>query len=343
MTRKRVSVEVGTGYELLLSAVIVADPSSRSRVALAAMLQRRAKTVAPDAGQAIRRIGREPFINLLGWAHAAVRRPSAEALLAALAAVDPTDLRLAALGYRRRVFRDATPADTIRAAARGDRDAIVEMRRTSHPDLRHWQASLRHLLAIDAAETRRELVDSLTSWWRSALRELEPELERTQAAAAHRARGLLADGGLRTAMDALVPGITLSREPVQSRVVLVPSTIARPRFAITDYESTLLIAFPADPAMPDADVERLARLADALGDPLRVRVLRELAQGPMSTSDLARRLDVPRTSLQHHLAVLTSAGLATLAVDDATAGLLELRRSALVDLARLSERVGNSN
>lgn len=339
VSRRQASVEVGTGYELLISAVTIADPSSRSRVAMATMLQRQCRSLAPAAGQAFRRIGREPFINLLGWVQARVRRPSAQAVLAALATADPREVRLAALGYHRRAFRSMTSPATIQAAAAGDRTAIRLMHETADPEMPHWQASLRHLLAVTDGDLQHELVEALRSWRAAAVGDLEPELERDQAAGAARARELLASRDLLDVIAELVPGIAFSRRIEQSKVVLVPSRIVRPRFAMTDYDATLVMAFPAEMPVADAEIVRLARLADALGDPLRVRVLRELARGAVSTSELARRLGVPRTSLQHHLTVLTSAGLAAMAVDDATVGLLELRPTALADLAALSQSV----
>lgn len=47
----------------------------------------------------------------------------------------------------------------------------------------------------------------------------------------------------------------------------------------------------------------------ALADPVRRRILERLAAGPASAGELARRLDLPRVNVTHHLGVLASAGL----------------------------------
>lgn len=333
-------VQAGTGYDLLLSALPVVDRSSRARVTRAADIQRRADAIDPAIPAALRRIGREPFISLMGWVHQHVPAPTAGHVLEAFASADPRELRLAALGYHRRAMLLVTPAETIRAAADGDPGAVREMRRTSYPGLRHWQATLRHVLAVDAAAFRDELVAALGGWHRTAFAGLETELGAREAADAEMARRLVADRGLLGTLEVLAPGMTFAREVDQSVVVLVPTVVLAPAWALTDYGSTLVIAYPVvDRGTPEAQVDRLARLADALGDPIRVRVLRELSTGARSTSDLARRLGVPRTSLQHHIGVLIDAGIAAMAVDDASTGRLEVRPDALAELARLATTV----
>jgi len=138
----------------------------------------------------------------------------------------------------------------------------------------------------------------------------------------------------------LAPGMTFAGDLGGSEIVLTPSVSLAPGWALTDYGPTLVIAYPVmDRGTPEAQVERLARLADALGDPVRVNILRELQAGPRSTSDLARQLGVPRTTLQHHISVLLQAGLATMAVDDASTGRITVRPEALTELARLATTV----
>jgi DNA-binding transcriptional ArsR family regulator len=336
----RVLVQPGTGYDLLLSAVRLIDPGSRTRVARTPDLLERAETVDPAVLDPLRRIGREPFITLLGWVHANVERPSAKAVLAAFDAADPAELRLAALGYHRVAMTSVTPPDTIRAAAAGDPDAIGAMQRTSYPRLRHWQATLEHVLATDPVTFRDELVEGLRGWYRAAFGDLEASIRARQAADAAVANDLVAERGLLGAIEVLAPGMTFAHAFGQAVVVLVPSLVLAPRWALTDYDRTLVIAYPVmDRTSPAAQVERLARLADALGDPIRIRAIRDLRAGPRTTSDLARRLGVPRTSLQHHLSVLTEAGLVAMAVDDASTGRLELRPAALAELARLATTV----
>jgi DNA-binding transcriptional ArsR family regulator len=336
----RVLVQPGTGYDLLLSVVRLLDARSRARPMHAPDLAAAAAQLPPDVADPLRRIGREPFVTLLGWANARLETPSAKGLLAAIGRADPAELRLAALGYHRVAMTSVTSADTIRAAADGDPDAVREMRRSSYPRLKHWQATLEHVLGTDPSAFREELLAGLQGWYRAGFGDLEAGIKAREQADAEAARGLVADRGLLGAIEELAPGMTFAHEFGQTVVVLVPSVAVAPGWALTDYDRTLVIAYPVmDRDTPAAQVDRLARLADALGDPIRIRAIRELRAGARTTSDLARRLGVPRTSLQHHLSVLIEAGLIAMAVDDASTGRLELRPRALAELARLATSV----
>jgi DNA-binding transcriptional ArsR family regulator len=133
--------------------------------------------------------------------------------------------------------------------------------------------------------------------------------------------------------------MTFAREVGQSFVTLAPSALIRPGWALTDFGTNLVICYPAAPGRPrpGEPPPNLVLMARALGDELRVRALRELRTGPLTASELARRLDVPRTSLQHHVNLLINAGLVRIATDDARWGRVQLRPEALTELAELAK------
>jgi DNA-binding transcriptional ArsR family regulator len=334
-----VLVQPGTGYDLLLACPCIADRSTERRIAIAAEIRRRAEAIADGAvARTIGRIGRDPFINLIGFAHAKTEQPTAAAVVAAIRDGDPREVLLTMVGYYRRAYRLATPPDVIRDAADGDRSAIREFQRSSYPHVGHWQTTLRNLLGRDPIEVRDELADALAAWHAQGFAELEPDIDAAQRADADRVSPLAATRDFDDVLAQLIPGITFARELGQSLAVLAPSTILRPGWAMTDFGQTLVIAYPAEPARvsPSEPPPRLVLIAKALGDEIRVRALRELRAGPMSGSELARRLGVPRTSLQHHLGQLVNAGLVRLATDDARWGQLELRPEALEELTTLA-------
>jgi DNA-binding HxlR family transcriptional regulator len=58
------------------------------------------------------------------------------------------------------------------------------------------------------------------------------------------------------------------------------------------------------------DENVIARQLAAVGSPVRVRILRELADGPLQTNELQTRLDEPSAGqLYHHLRELVATGL----------------------------------
>jgi DNA-binding transcriptional ArsR family regulator len=67
----------------------------------------------------------------------------------------------------------------------------------------------------------------------------------------------------------------------------------------------------------------------ALADPTRRRLLERLVSGPVSAGELARRMDLPRVNVSHHLGVLAKAGLIDLRARQAA-----VRPEALTGLRR---------
>lgn len=332
-------VQTGTGYDLLLSGPLIADRTTERRIDAGPDVRRRAEAVDDGALlRAFERLGRESFISLIGFAYARTETPTAANVVAALRQAEARDVVLTMFGYFRRAYRSATPADVIRDAVDGDRDAIREFQQTSFPSMTNWQATLRRQLGRDVAEIRGDLVDTLARWLDTGFGELEADIEAVQRADAERVRELVKTRELDDVLDQIAPGMTFARELGQSLVVLAPSALVRPGWALTDFGPSLVIAYPAEPLRvePGVPPPRLVLMAKALGDELRVRALRELRAGPLSASELARRLGVPRTSLQHHLSILVSAGLARLATDDAKWGQLVLRPDALAELSELA-------
>lgn len=83
------------------------------------------------------------------------------------------------------------------------------------------------------------------------------------------------------------------------------------------------------PEAPRLAGEASAALFRALADPVRRALVRQLAAGPASAGELARRTGLPRVNVSHHLGVLAEAGLVDLRQRRASMrpeGLARLRR-----------------
>jgi DNA-binding transcriptional ArsR family regulator len=309
MDSPRVIVQPGTGYDLLLSASMVANPSRARRLEQTRALRDRADSIARgELSQQIERIGREPFISLMGFLHAMTDDPTANNMLEAARAAPAREVVLAALGYYRRAFRIVTPPQVMRDAVDGDETAIKEFRRTAYPELAYWQTSLRNLLGRDVEETRQGIADALATWHAEGFGALESIVERRQAEDAATVRDLLREHDFETVLERILPGVTFAREVGQETVVLSPSVMIRPGFALTDYGPTLVMAYPAAGAL-------------------------EATDGP---PDRLVRLGVPRTTIHHHLGLLVNAGLVRMQVDDARWSTVELREEGVAELAELA-------
>jgi DNA-binding transcriptional ArsR family regulator len=68
-------------------------------------------------------------------------------------------------------------------------------------------------------------------------------------------------------------------------------------------------------------VEQAAEQLKALGHPVRLSILRRVVQGPEAgtpAGELQTRLDIPASTLSHHLATLSEAGLVQVAREGTT-------------------------
>ena len=113
-------------------------------------------------------------------------------------------------------------------------------------------------------------------------------------------------------------------------IVIVPTVALRPFLAPVEFGTTeIFLCSVGDEAFDDdqaAPPRRLVKLAAALGDERRLRILHALADVELTASEIADRLGVERTSLHHHLGILRSAGLVTIH-DDGVHGWRFARRA----------------
>lgn len=63
-------------------------------------------------------------------------------------------------------------------------------------------------------------------------------------------------------------------------------------------------------ALPEAEVERVARIFKVLGDPTRTRILRALRSGELCVCDIGHVLGMSISSISHQLRVLREHDLA---------------------------------
>jgi DNA-binding transcriptional ArsR family regulator len=141
-----------------------------------------------------------------------------------------------------------------------------------------------------------------------------PILERDAEAKRQLLRELPIDRFIPTATN----GVEFGPRPGIDRVVMVPSFVNRPLVSYMEFSETLLIVYPvADESVTaesDAPPLRLVRLSKALGDEKRLRILRALADGEKSLMELAAMFGVAKTTMHHHMIVLRTAGLVSVAV-----------------------------
>ena len=94
----------------------------------------------------------------------------------------------------------------------------------------------------------------------------------------------------------------------------------RPWNSESEMSDTVIFCYPvaeesitADKNAPPA---RLVKLAKALADERRLRILKKLATGSYTLPEMAEDLGVAKTTLHHHVITLRSAGLVRMNLSD---------------------------
>ena len=95
---------------------------------------------------------------------------------------------------------------------------------------------------------------------------------------------------------------------------------------------------PAGLVPGDAVPDGLVQTLKALADPTRLRILRYLAQQPLTPGQLARRLRLRAPTVVHHLRELRLAGLVQVALQAEGEKRYALRRNAVDELHPLLDQ-----
>jgi DNA-binding transcriptional ArsR family regulator len=343
------TVESAAAYELLSSIVAALDTEDAEtyEVGPAWVTEARARA-GEELVERLLAVGFgevDTFRHLVGLAYGAPAPRDVPSFLAHLRDTDPDEIKLHLVQFYARETRRMTPPATIRAAVAGDRDAVAEFLRTSHPEYEPWSSYLRAVLGADAAAYRDELVAVLEAWadrvWKAESLTIMPILERDVAAKRELQRDLPLDRFVPMATN----GVEFAPRPGIDRLVLIASFLQRPLVGHVEVGDALLIIYPvADESITaesDTPPLRLVRLSKALGDEKRLRILRSLADGEKTLMELAEAFGVAKTTMHHHMIILRAAGLVSVGVGSKR---YRLRQETVPDVgALLSGYLGAAN
>jgi DNA-binding transcriptional ArsR family regulator len=166
-------------------------------------------------------------------------------------------------------------------------------------------------LPRDLGAVRDRYVRLLVAWHEQYFRLVDPAILSglaADAAAKHALVGTMAPEAL---VEAATCGVHFMPRPGPELVLLVPQYHFRPWNLFQDYRGLRRIQYPADalPAVPGEPPPGLLRLTRALSDESRLRILRFLAAGPRSFTEVVQFMGLAKSTVHHHMVVLRAAGL----------------------------------
>ncbi len=307
--------------ELLMSLVAVGDTLHKTkdadsydfgRARLQALSERLASDLVPSIDRVTAGYGKVTA-NLLGIVYDSPEPRDVSALLRRLEDIEPLELLLYLLGYHIAAHRRMTPPDVIRRAAEGDveaRDRFLRESSRRGDDLSKAQADL---LSNSPEGVKDSLIEFLCRWNDDVFAEIAPEaapvLERDAAAK----RALIESNSPERTIELATNGIQFNRDPGIERVVLFPTYVLRPWVLVSESDDLKIFCYPvADDSLEiDESIPppQLVKLYKALGDINRLKLLRRLADGPITLKEATQLLGGAKSTAYHHLAILRQAGL----------------------------------
>jgi DNA-binding transcriptional ArsR family regulator len=166
-------------------------------------------------------------------------------------------------------------------------------------------------LPRDLSAVRDRYVRLLEAWDEQYFRLVDPAILRGLAADAAAKRALVGAMAPDALVEAATCGVHFVPQPGPELVLLVPQYHFRPWNVFQDCRGLRVIQYPADalPAVPGEPPPGLLRLTRALSDESRLRILRFLATGPRSFTDVVQFMGLAKSTVHHHMVVLRAAGL----------------------------------
>jgi DNA-binding transcriptional ArsR family regulator len=325
-----VDLAAGEGYELLVSAVAVADRDwcsvlGHGPAVRAAVQAHGGVALVRDAS----RFGRFGWINLIGLLARERGAATRDRLTEAVARMPSASLHVVLAGGLRTQLTDRIEPDRVRAALSGDGAARRELRRVLRSpglllDATHW------LQTTPSDQVKWVLLRTIAAWPAVG----DPRATRE---AARQARARRAELGGPELLRQVTPGIRYG-PAVLDRVLLVSSPLVEPILISVDQADRTVIVHPPMDADGMADAAAvLGSHGAAVGDRSRVQIVQELRVGPRTLAELCSALDRPRTTLLHHLALLRAAGFVTLTVTAGEPNVYQLDRRGFDQLARAAQ------
>jgi DNA-binding transcriptional ArsR family regulator len=338
-----VRIVSGAAFELIAELAAFTSGPARGSLESGKTWIREVRTLAgADLIRRVERYGFGVFGELVTIALEADPPRGIDELVRSIEALDAAALRRRLLGADSAMTRSMVSDGAIDRAIDGDRAARSELETTLGIQ-RAGRQAIGRLLDADVRELQAEIRSIVADWGaRVSARFAAGSLAAIDRDASTRAAQLVSGSDPGEVLRNATRGVSYEPPPWIRSIVIVPTVAMRPYIIPVELRDTVVFlcsvadeAFETDPSAPP---QRLVKVAAALGDERRLRILRLLRGEALTASEIADRMGVDRTSLHHHLGILRSAGLLAIRDEGLGGWRYALREDAVEHLG--SELVG---
>ena len=190
-------------------------------------------------------------------------------------------------------------------------------------------------LPRDFSAWRDRVLEILAAWDQAYFQHIDPEILRGLRAHAVALSARASSEPARDLVEEVTNGILMEPTPDLRSVTLVPQYHERPYNHDAAGLGGPIVLYPADVLATPAAVppSGLVRLTRALSDESRLRILRFVADGPCTLTEVARFIGLSQPTVHHHLVQLRAAGLVRVHFVMASPSRYSLRPHALEQLS----------
>ncbi|AVR00729.1 transcriptional regulator [Oceanobacillus iheyensis] len=200
-----------------------------------------------------------------------------------------------------------------RDAADGNQEAMEQLQ-TKTEENPFFPRYIEYICKVAVEDLKRHLVAVMTGWYDAIIapdKENVQKILHTDIEAKWLAKEKMPSEAL---VSWATSGINYAAEPGVHRVLLIPHMIYRPWSIVADLEGTKVFYYPVanesiapeDPYMPN---DFLVLRYKALGDEMRLRMVKLLFEKSRSLNELTGLLKLGKSTIHHHLKILRSAKL----------------------------------
>ncbi|WP_117161014.1 helix-turn-helix transcriptional regulator [Paraliobacillus sp. X-1268] len=232
--------------------------------------------------------------------------------------------------------------DEIRLrAAIGQHVAATELM-TLTKDNPFFPTYIEFICDVNAAYLKEHLIAVMKGWFEQVIKNEKPEEVTTYLKTDLESKIHMSK---RMSPEALVEwatgGIIYLPEPSIGRVLLIPQYVYRPWNIEADIEGTKVFYYPIAnesifPNKPHIPNNFLVLRYKALGDEVRLRMIKLLYENTLTLQDITNELDIAKSTVHHHLKILRSARLVEI-----VNGVYCLKQNALKSLPKEMEQYLN--
>ncbi|WP_080875792.1 ArsR/SmtB family transcription factor [Oceanobacillus timonensis] len=198
-----------------------------------------------------------------------------------------------------------------RQAAQGGSDSIKELKRITALNP-FFPAYIEFISTCKAASLKKHLIKVMSSWYQEIGEEYQQETEAILEKDYQSKKEVQQKVSSEELVQWATGGVTYIPEPSVHTVLLIPQYIYRPWNIEADIEGTKVFYYPvanesvspSDRYMPDYF---LVQKYKALGDEVRLKMVKLLSEHPRTLQDMTERLDIGKSTIHHHLKILRAA------------------------------------